>query len=165
MGWKIVKNPKNLKSLESLQKSLVRKNVYQSTDPLSIRYDKLKLLLELWQCFRLFLLGPEAFLIPFSNWLPTKKASGAINTLSHFSLIKGRSSSWIFEFFTSYNQQPSVPSFCLQDTRHPSIQFWRCALEEDIQAEDQLNGWEDIKRIVHHHMTVLRHWKSLRTHC
>ena len=36
---KIVKNPKNLKGLESLQRPLVWSNIYQSIDLLSIRYN------------------------------------------------------------------------------------------------------------------------------
>ena len=44
---KIVKNPKNLKGLGSLQRPSVRRNVYRSTDPPSIRYDELELPLEL----------------------------------------------------------------------------------------------------------------------
>ena len=44
---KIVESPKNLKDLKNLQRPLVRKNVYQSTDPPSIGYKELELLLEL----------------------------------------------------------------------------------------------------------------------
>ena len=37
---------KNLKGLKNLQRPLVRRNVYQSTDPPSIKYKELKLPLE-----------------------------------------------------------------------------------------------------------------------
>ena len=54
------KSPKRLKGQKDLQKSPVWKNVYQSTDTLSIRYEELELPLELWQFFEPFLLCPEA---------------------------------------------------------------------------------------------------------
>ena len=47
-----------------MQRSSVRRNVYRSTDPPSIRYKELELPLELRQFFELFLLGPEPLSIP-----------------------------------------------------------------------------------------------------
>ena len=41
---------------------------------------------------------------------------------------------WHFLLFGPY---PSVSSFCLQNARPPSTQFWRCAPEEDIPTQDQ----------------------------
>ena len=41
------KSPKNLKGLKNLQRPSVRRNVYRSTDPPSIRYEELELPLEL----------------------------------------------------------------------------------------------------------------------
>ena len=69
------KSLKSLKDLKNLQRLPVRKNVYQSTDLPSIGYEKLKLLLEFWYFFELFLLGPEALLIPLSDRLSTRQSS------------------------------------------------------------------------------------------
>ena len=30
------------------------------------------------------------------------------------------------------------------------LQFWRCALEEDVLVQDQLDNREDVERVVHH---------------
>ena len=65
---------KNLKGLESLQRLSIRRNVYQSTNSLSIWYKKLKLPLELWQFFRFSLLGPKALFIPFLDRLPIRQS-------------------------------------------------------------------------------------------
>ena len=32
----------------------------------------------------------------------------------------------------------------------PLLQFWRCAPEEDVLVQDQLDGGEDVKGVVHH---------------
>ena len=60
---KLSKSLKSLKGLKNLQRPSVWKNVYQSTNPPSIGYKELELLLELWQFFLgLFLFGPETSL-------------------------------------------------------------------------------------------------------
>ena len=56
---KIVKESKSFKSLKNLQRPLVWRNVYQSTNLLSLKYQKLKF----WQFFKLFLLGSRALLM------------------------------------------------------------------------------------------------------
>ena len=43
---RIVKESKSFKGLKNLQRPSVRRNVYRSTDPPSIRYEEFKLLLE-----------------------------------------------------------------------------------------------------------------------
>ena len=48
------KSPKSLKGLKKLQRPLVRRNVYQSTNSPSIKYKELKLSLKVWQFFVLF---------------------------------------------------------------------------------------------------------------
>ena len=55
IGQKVVKKSKNyqksFKDLKNLQKPSVRKNVYQNTNPPSIRYKELELLLQLSDSF------------------------------------------------------------------------------------------------------------------
>ena len=75
------KNPKNLNDLKNLQKPLVWRNIYQSTDPPPIRYKELELLLEFRQFFELLLLGPDTLSILLSNWLSTKQTNRTANTL------------------------------------------------------------------------------------
>ena len=60
-SWKIVKSLKNPKGLKKLHKLSVWKNIYKSTNPPSIRYKELELLLELWQFFELFCWAQELF--------------------------------------------------------------------------------------------------------
>ena len=57
---KLSKSPKSLKGLKNLQRPLVWRNIYQSTNPPSIRYKELEFPLEFWQFFKLFLLGPKS---------------------------------------------------------------------------------------------------------
>ena len=75
--------------------------------------------------------GPGALSIPLLDRLSTRQSSPV--RVSSTSL-----------------SSPSAPSYCLQDARHPSAQFWRCALEEDVLVQDQLDGEEDVEGVVHH---------------
>ena len=59
---------------EESQKSSIRENIYQNTDPPSIRYEKLKLPLALWQFFKLFLLGSGILSIPHSEQLLSRQS-------------------------------------------------------------------------------------------
>ena len=54
---RIVKKSEKLQRPKKLQKSLVRRNVYRSTNLPSIRYKELKLPLEFWQFFRTLFAG------------------------------------------------------------------------------------------------------------
>ena len=71
---KSVKKSKKPQRLEKLQILLVRRNVYQSINLPSIRYEEFKLLLEFWQFFELFLLDLKALSIPLSIWLSSKQS-------------------------------------------------------------------------------------------
>ena len=55
------KSLKSLKGLKNLQKPLVWRNVYQSTNSSSIRYEEFELPLEFWQFFKFFLLKSRSF--------------------------------------------------------------------------------------------------------
>ena len=106
---------KNCKGLKKLQRPLVWKNVYQSTNPPSIRYRELEL----------FLLGPEALSIPFSNRLPTSQSewscwcSVAFFPREARKIFKPRT----LEFFASYNQRSLCTKVCLQNARLPFAQI------------------------------------------
>ena len=119
------KSPKSLKGLKNLQRPSVRRNVYRSTDPPSIRYEELELPLEFWQFFELFLLGPGALSIPFSNRLPTRQSEWSCwCSVAYFP----RGARKIFELrtlesFTSYNQRSLCTKVCLQNARSPSTQI------------------------------------------
>ena len=113
---------KNLKGLKSLQRPSVWRNVYQSTNLLSIWYLELELPLELWQFFRLLLLGPGALSISFSNWLPTRQSEWSCWCFVAF-FPKGTKKIFeprTFEFFTSCNQWSFCTKVCLQNIRFPS---------------------------------------------
>ena len=56
----------------------------------------------------------------------------------------------VFPPRSQFSSSPSVPIFCPQNACHPSAQFWRCAPEEDVLTQDQLDGWEDVEGVVHH---------------
>ena len=73
-SWRIVKKSEKPQRPEKLQRSSIQRNVYQSTDPLSIRYEELELSLKLWQFFELFLLGSGALSIPISDRLSTRQS-------------------------------------------------------------------------------------------
>ena len=68
---RIVKKSEKPQRPEKLQRSLVWRNIYRSTNHPSIVYKKLELPLELLAVFRALLLGPEAFSIPRLEQLPT----------------------------------------------------------------------------------------------
>ena len=88
------------------------------------------------------MLGLGALSIPFSIDYRQSKAGGAIDALSRFSPEEpGRSSS---------RERSSLSPFYLQDARHPSAQFWRCAPEEDVLVQDQFDGGVDVEGVVHH---------------
>ena len=70
--------------------------------------------------------------------------------LSRFSPVGRRSSGR--EHSNPSTDGPSAPSFYLQDARYPSAQFWRCAPEEDVQAQKikaEILG-KDVEGIVLH---------------
>ena len=106
------------------------------------------------------MLGSGALPIPLSDRLSTRQSSPV--------RVSGTSSS-----------SPSAPSYCLQDARHPSAQFWRCAPEEDVLVQDQLDGGEDVEGVVHNQglsyvpevirieltSRTLRHQENSRTRC
>ena len=82
------------------------------------------------------------------------------------------------ESFTSCNQRSLCTKVCLQNARLPfatsalgytlgtsisrqlenllrtssfhCFKFWRCAPEEDVLTQDQLDSWEDVEGVVHH---------------
>ena len=57
------------------------------------------------------------------------------------------------ESSTSCNQRSLCTKVCLQNARLPSaqiLQFWKCAPEEDVLVQDQLDGGEDVEGVVHH---------------
>ena len=87
------KKSKSFKGLKSLQKLLVRKNVYQSTNPSSIKYEELELLLELCQFFKLFCWAQELSQYHVRSDYQQGKASGAVDALLRFSLKEQRRSS------------------------------------------------------------------------
>ena len=46
---------------------------------------------------------------------------------------------------------PSTPKFvCKTHVLPPLLQFWRCAPEEDVLVQDQLDGGKDVEGVVHH---------------
>ena len=105
-----------------------------------------------WQFFELFLRSLGALSIPFSNRLPTRQSECSCWYSVVFFSRKARK---IFEprtleSFTSYNQRSLCTKVCLQNAHLPSAQFWRCAPEKDVLVQDQLDGGEDVKRVVHH---------------
>lgn len=116
---KVEKPPKT----EKLQRSLVWKNIYWSTNPPSIEYKEFELPLEVWQFFELLLLGPGALLILHLEQLPIRQKLIELLMLYHiFPPKKPRKSlSWILESFISYDQQLSILSFCLQNKFQPRI--------------------------------------------
>ena len=146
---------------------MVRRNVYQSTDSLSIRYKELELLLELWQFFKLLLLDPEALSRPFSVSIIVKAKLMELLMLCHvFSLKESvffellcteflsaqRTSS--FHYFSSgmHSEYSGIRTTQELATHFlPLPKFYRCALEEDVPALNQFDGWEDVKGVVHLH--------------
>ena len=73
-NWRIVRESKSFKGLKNLQKPSIQRNVYQNNNSSSIRYDKLKLPLELWQFFKLFWLSSGAFSISHLEQLLLKQS-------------------------------------------------------------------------------------------
>ena len=50
----------------------------------------------------------------------------------------------------------------------PSLKFCRCAAKKGVLAQDQLDGYEDVKEVVHQQGIMIKtlwHWKNLRTCC
>ena len=45
---------------------------------------------------------------------------------------------------------------CKTHVLPPLLQFWRCASEEDVPAQNQLDGWEDVKEVVHLQGIIMR---------
>ena len=116
---KIVKESKSFKGLKNLQRPLVRRNVYQSTNPPSIRYEELKLPLKLWQFFELFLLGPKSSLEATSASIIDKAKLMELLMLYYVFL------QWEEDFQAKNTRilQPKAPLhrvFGLQNSRPPS---------------------------------------------
>ena len=86
------------------------------------------------------------------------KANGAVDALLRYSLEEpGRSSSRGHSSLSpAVTNGPSAPSFCLQDARHPYAQLWRCAPEEDVLVQDQLDDSEEVEGIIKAGPTFLR---------
>ena len=143
-----VKKPQRPKKL---QKSLVRRNDFQSTDLTSIWYKELELLLEFWQFSGLFLLGPGAFSISVSINSKTRLIEPLI--LCHVFLQRSQDKEKVLRHFGHllFEFNPAIPSSYWRCARSPLLlQFWRCTSEEDILAQDQFDGVEDVKGVVYH---------------
>ena len=71
-GRRIVKKSEKPQRPKKLQRLSVWRNIYRSTNPLSIKYEELELPLEFKQFFKLFLLSPGTLLIPHLERLPMR---------------------------------------------------------------------------------------------
>ena len=143
-----VKKPQRPKKL---QRSSVWRNVYQSTNPSSIWYKKLKLPLEHWQFSRLFLLGLGALSISALIISKTRLIEPLI--LCHVFLHRSQDKKKILRHFGHllFEFNPATPSSYRCCARPSSLlQFWRCAPEEDILIQGQFDGGEDVEGVVHY---------------
>ena len=131
-----------------MQRPSVRRNVYRSTDPPSMknssfRYSSLTV-------FRALFAKPRSSLDTTFGTIIVKGKLMELLMLSRFSPVGRRSSGR--EHSNPSTDGPSAPSFYLQDARYPSAQFWRCAPEEDVQAQKikaEMLG-KDVEGVVHH---------------
>ena len=117
------KSPKSLKGLKNLQRPLVRRKHLPKHR--SFINKEFELPLELWQFFRLFLLGLGVLSIPFFNWLPKRQSEwSCLCSVVFFS--KGARK--IFELktlesSTSCNQWFFCTKVCRQNAYFPSAQI------------------------------------------
>ena len=110
-------------------------------------------------------------MIPFLNRLPTKQASGAIDTLSgFFSKEPGRSLSRDHSsLLPAVTNGPSTPSFCLQNACLPPLNsgdaLRKKTSEPRIRAE-MLDGWKGVEGIIKACPTFLEIIRiELTNHC
>ena len=157
---KIIKESKSFKGLKNLQRLLVQKNIYQSTNSLSSGYEELELLLKLWQFFELFLLGPETLSIlqtitnkaklvellmlcriflekpeKFSSWRHSSHLPAITNNLSSLKFLSAQRISSL-RYFSSRIYSGYFDIKITQElvvyVALPLFQFWRCAPKENI---------------------------------
>ena len=146
-GWsKSCQKVKKSSKVEKAQKSeesqrlLVRGNIYQSTDPPSIWYRELKLLLELWQFFELFFVRPRSSLnTTFGAIIVMAKLMGL---LMHYHVFPQRSQTKPFYTeFLSVQRTSSLRYF------NPKDALRKMTSQPRIRA-DMLDDWEDVERII-----------------
>ena len=91
-------------------------------------------------------------MIPFQIDYQQGKASGAVDALSRFSPIEGKSSSREHSSPSpGVTNGPSSPKFVYKTHVLPLLlKFWRCAPEEDVLVQDQFDGGVDVEGVVHH---------------
>ena len=136
-SWKIVKKSKKPQKPEKLQKSLVWRNVYQSTNPLSIGYEELK---SSNSFLSSFCWAHELFWYHFCFDYRQSQANKITDALftSSFYLCSAR-------FLSATPALRCTPSTSasrqLENLRAP---------KENVLVQDQLDGWEDVEGIVLH---------------
>ena len=177
-SWRIVKESKSFKGLKNLQRPLVQRNIYQSTDPPSSEYEELK------QFFELFLLGPEALSIP---WTITNKAKlvellmvcrvfpekpGRSSSRGHLSHSPAVTNNLFAPKFLSAHRTSSLRYFSSGIyLGHFGINMTRELVAhalsslksgeapwKDVPAKDQLDSWEDVWKKVEK-VEVFKNWR------
>ena len=120
---------------EKSQRLSVRRNVYQRTNPLSIRYAPIRALM----VFQALFARPRSSLDTIFESITDKAKRVELLMLCHVfpqrsqdeEEVLGHFGHLLFEF------NPATPSSYQRSIRPPLLfQFWKCASEEDVQAQD-----------------------------
>ena len=148
-GGQLVEKVEKPQRPEKWQRLSVWRNVYQITDPLSIRYKELELPLELRQFFELFLLGPKALSRPLSLSIIVKAKLMELLMLCHvFSLKESVFFELLCTKFLSTKLTSSVHCFNSGDALRKKTS------KPHIKAK-MLDGWEDVEGTIKACLTFL----------